>query len=276
MKKDYVQIIDDICEFSLDILVKFHRQVQNIVVTMQRQIAEKEIENVETRINNFNVIEAQLPVAVASLEKLQQDLEKMGKKFLIVSQEQMEITKIAQNFIAILDKLLAAGDWQQSPFLCVQRNHVIALKDRLDVIGDGVFGTGNVKEVTAVAGEKDYVEVSIVLYQVDGSDMVAWFDAIGTIGKYLAAKSVYMQEKHAQEFIRSKVEHMERNGYVVVKVKKTDCVPLEGKADQFGNQIFTIRDGVINLEHIVEFVHANAKRYKIHNGKLVLAAENLA
>ena len=192
-------------------------------------------------------------------------------------EERQNVFELSKQLRDILDDVLATGDWQSSLFLKTAATRLRELRGK----SDQLFNRGNV--VTEAVRTQDSsrktappgcLQVFILLYQVDGANLQGWCRNIKTLADYSVTRPVYKDEGHAKESIRSKTATVDRNGYVVVNVKKNDLDETgQQQVDQFGHPLFVLKQGVIKLENIVEFVHSNKRRYALGDNDLVYLGE---
>lgn len=184
-----------------------------------------------------------------------------------------ELPKIISKVKKIFSDVLAVGDWESSIFLKNSAVKIRELQNRVEEIAQGKIA----KNQVAAAGKVDrqgelaqgMMKVFVLLYQVDGTNIGGWYKTIKSLQEYNVTRPVYKDESYAEEFIRSKVSNVERNGYVAVYVNEKDLYET-GTADRLGHQLFTLRENAIVLGNVVEFVHANKNRYKMGEDELVL------
>ena len=188
-------------------------------------------------------------------------------------------TEIARKVKEIIENVLAAGNWENSIFLKASGTKLQKLRneaERLFLLGE------ESKNVKAVANKNieirtvppGHSQVFILLYQVDGTNLQGWYRNIKTLTDYSVTRPAYKNENHAKEAINAKSSGVERNGYAVVNVKDESFYSAEQPpVDALGHQLFVLKENSINLENIVEFVHANKKHYSISDDELVLLNE---
>lgn len=191
-----------------------------------------------------------------------------------MGQDLLKYIEIAKKLKDIIDGVIATGDWGQSFFL---KNSVGKLQELSNKAAQ-LFSSEKqntdandnaiVEKRTILPG---YSQVFILLYQVNGADLDGWYRTVKTLIEYSVTRPVYKNEEHVKEFIRAKASGVEHNGYAVVNIKDSDFYSNEQVSiDSLGHQLFALKENAVKLENIVEFVHANTKRYVISNDKLVL------
>lgn len=188
---------------------------------------------------------------------------------------QQVVADFSKKLKEILNDVLAIGDWNSSVFLktsALKLNDIICKAEKLsgnvEVLDENI-GSNQRSSNEQVLGVS---RVFVLLYQVDGSNLQGWYSNIKTLLEYGVSKSVYQDENYAKELVRSKTLNIERNGYVIVDVKDDDFYQTD-KLDAFGHQLFALRENAIKLEKVIEFIHANKKRYVIRNNELVLLGD---
>jgi intracellular multiplication protein IcmQ len=186
--------------------------------------------------------------------------------------------EIAKQLREIIENILNASDWKASIFFkqsSTKLRNLLIESDRLCKIFAAQKTTTaqknginkNIKQEIQFG----FIQVYVLLYQTNGDNLDAWYENIKSLTSYSANKSVYKNQNHIEEFIRSKKSNMTCNGYVVVNVKNSDFYNIETPAfDIYNHELVVLKEAAIKLENIVEFVLANKQRYIIENSKLVL------
>ncbi|GAG15177.1 unnamed protein product, partial [marine sediment metagenome] len=115
-----------------------------------------------------------------------------------------------------------------------------------------------------------YIKVYISLYQAQGSNLAIWQNMLKSLAQYSVTRPVYADEAHIRELVRSKPDP-DKQAYAVVAIKEDDIMHLTKPAvDQFGHELLTLKEGAVQLDNIIEFVHANQKHYLFRNNILIL------
>lgn len=193
------------------------------------------------------------------------------------NKEQQELVEIGEKLVKLLDGLLSVGDWQSSSFLRLSLAKIESLRDKAEKICGRGGEAQDVVSEAVVEGKKEvpegYRRVFVLLYQVEGGSLLNWFSVIKSLTEYSINRPVYEDENHLQEVIRSKVSGSESNGYVIVDVKEGDLFRNPEQLDTFGHQLSTLKEKAVDMEHIVEFIHANRKRYVVREKGLEFLGE---
>ena len=191
-------------------------------------------------------------------------------------EEQKKVFELSEQLRDILDTILAPGDWQSSLFLKAASTKLKVLREK----SDELFKSGNVtaevatsKDTSRKAAAPGYVQVFILLYQVDGANLQGWYRTIKTLTEYNVTRPVYKEEDHAKEFIRSKTAGIDRNGYAVVNVKDSNFTEVGQQMDQFNHPLFALKQAAVELQNVVEFVHGNKMRYAVRDNELSYLGE---
>lgn len=171
--------------------------------------------------------------------------------------------------ISILDELLNNNDWESSLLLRTAKKHLNALKDEAKQITDS-FKISEQHEDVVSSLKEGHIKVYISLYQTEGTKLKIWHDMLKSLSEHSVSRPVYKDEEQVRTAIRSKPD-MQRHAYVVVAIPENGIIHFEKPAvDRLGQELLTLKDGVIETRNIIEFVHANEKRYKFRNDMLVL------
>lgn len=175
-----------------------------------------------------------------------------------------------------LDELLSKEEWEKSLMLKATYKRLKNLREQAQALLEEHEYAQQPQQQSKEQLNEDETYIYIFLFQATGRNMSKWEDMIRTIPKYLLSRPVYAEEKAVRDRIKDRGDRKEE-GYVKAKVKKDHIVSsYAGRAeeDHLGNELVTIRESSISLDSIVEFVHANSKRYKFVDGKLVAKDED--
>lgn len=184
-----------------------------------------------------------------------------------MSEDSLRI-EVAKKLAELLDGLLATGDWQSSLFLRVASKRIQILLDEakslVELSNPEQSLTKKVKD-----SAHGYIPVYISLYQVVGNNLQNWQYALRLLSEHNTSRPTYRNEQFVRELIDSKPDG-KRHGYAIVHVKEDDIYTFEEQPrDSLGHEMLVLKEGVIKLENIIGFVHANKKRYAFVNNMLV-------
>ncbi len=181
-------------------------------------------------------------------------------------------SEAAVRLVNILDDLLKNKEWEATLLLRTAKKRLLNLREEAQQIVNDLNVISTPKEPSQVIApiKEGYIKVYIALYQTQGSNLKIWHDMLKSLAKYSITRPVYDNEEYVRELIRSKPD-MQRHGYAVVAVKENGIIE-SGKVhlDQFNHKLLTLQEGAVTLENIIEFVHANEKRYIIRGDTLIL------
>jgi intracellular multiplication protein IcmQ len=213
------------------------------------------------------------------------------KKTLLdaVKQENVNFSEIAESFYAgpaqtdadhlatlndlieMVDRLLEAGDWDDSLFLHNTVKPLKVLREQaqqtIDFIQYGNQQASN--EVLSLATDMTMVYIS--LYQGQGDDLQRWEMQLRSLPRYILGRPIYETEEGVQKLIRLKtVKTCE--AYVKVAIAKSatqqDGLVLK-RTDRHGTALVNLMPGAVKTQNILEFV-CQGKRYYWREGKLSL------
>jgi Dot/Icm secretion system protein IcmQ len=180
--------------------------------------------------------------------------------------------EIGKKLVKILDDLLTTGNWNVSLFLQNASKKLRLIRDETQKLISKSNRSAQ-KEIEAEIASGDKVKVYVSLYQVEGGSLANWQQTLRSLTDHNVSRPTYLNEQHVKELIRSKA-FSDRHGYVVVQIKKSDIYQLEhNPVDTFGHEMLILKEDSINMENILEFIHANKKRYSFKDGKLIYLAE---
>lgn len=184
----------------------------------------------------------------------------------------------AKQLREIIDNILNAGNWDDSIFLkqtSAKLRNLLFEADRLcKIFALQQVATTNKNSISRTVKTEipsGYTQAYVLLYQIDGNNLAAWYENIKSLTNYSANKSIYKNKNHIEEFIRSKSNNITHSGYVVVNIKSNDFYNIEAPSlDIYNHELLILKENAIKLENIVEFVLANKQHYIIENSELVL------
>lgn len=177
----------------------------------------------------------------------------------------------ASKFVRLVDNLLAHPVWERSLFLRNIKKRLTALRSDAQTMLDAAGESQNaISSKTRQSLPPGFVEIYIMLYQADGRNLPGWRNTLNTLADYSISKSIYLNEDHVREFIRSRYDP-QKYGYAAVRVSKEKIIqPIPPKLDPLEHELITLRENSVNLTNLTKFIHGNIKEYILRNGELVL------
>ena len=226
----------------------------------------------------ITISSAEKAKAVAIRRQLLVDIEQENAAFVQKLEEfskdntkaREDYINLAKSVVTSVDNILGRADYEESLFL---RNAIRPLKRIREQAADLLEQCDKQQESeghkTPIL-EKDMAPVYIHLFQSQGHDLESWAQLLRSLGRYVLGRPVYKQEDDVKSVIRAKMSS-EQEGYVKVAVPAS-LLEISDKAsprsDRFGNALVTLPAGIIDTQHILEFVHGN-KRYHFVKGGLI-------
>jgi len=176
--------------------------------------------------------------------------------------------QFCRDVIQSIDRVLSAGDWEQSLSLRNAIKPIRELRTRAAEMLARVTGEISAEQYQVeIAEDAELIYVS--LFQVHGSDLSQWELQLRSLPRYMIGRPVYKDESHVQTVIRSKVNG-DNDAYVVLAVPPGALQQhAVKKTDKHGNELVQLKQGQLLLQHIVEFVHMGC-RYHFIDNKLVV------
>lgn len=186
--------------------------------------------------------------------------------------------EIAKQLKRIIEDILGAADWESSFFLkqaAAKLRTLLIEADRLcqvfaeyKTIAVRQHDLSRQSQAEILPG---FTRVYVLLYQVNGNDLAAWYENIKSLTHYSANRSIYKNQSYAEELMRTKTGNLACHGYVVVDVHNSDFYELGAPAlDLYDHELVALKADAIKLEYVVELVLANKQHYIIQDHELVL------
>ena len=173
-----------------------------------------------------------------------------------------------------LERLMAAGTWQESNFLKV-------IGRKLHEIHKGLVQEINELEpdqtktmahlANRVAARLGKQEVFVGLYSLDGYNISVWERLLANLPKNMVSRPVYAAEEQIKAMIVTK-EKKENEAYISIYIGKQDIlnVGMEKPAhDKLGQPLLTLKDNAIQVDRMNIFCHLSRK-YTYSAGRLTL------
>lgn len=182
--------------------------------------------------------------------------------------ENINTAEIKQNVINKFDHVLENGDWESSLFFKTIGKRLQELRAEAVAVFGMTEKQGHEAQVStdSISVADDETLVYISLYQADGKNMQKWQTAIKALKGSNICRPTYPEKAHLEEMIRHKADP-QKEAYVIARVKKEDLLPSpeKGLQDRFGHALVTLREGVLTVENMVEFVHEGT-HYRLDEG----------
>ncbi len=173
--------------------------------------------------------------------------------------------------IAIVDRVLAAGDWEESLFL---RNSVKPLKKMRDeaiALKEQLVGEKNEIQIATPAIKENMQAIYVSLFQNGGDSIKKWEMQLRSIDRYLLGRPVYLSEENVRKMIRRKLVQTSE-AFLVMAVNQAHIIDdgfIAPRVDRNESPLAKIAEGGLKAENIIEFVHQD-NRYHFLNGRLIL------
>jgi Dot/Icm secretion system protein IcmQ len=187
--------------------------------------------------------------------------------------------EVKDQLLAAIDQAIEKGDWIGSHFLMnilkqLQDLRTYVLHELSEEPSAAPGSNHNLpqKQLDLAEEKEGYVRVYVSLYQSESDSLDRWFSTIKMLTGYGVSRPVYATEEEIQHVMRER--RSPHDAYVSLWVKKTDIIPSYSGSpvkDRWGYTLLTLKEGSIQLQNIILFMHSG-RRYYLTNRGLVLAA----
>ena len=216
------------------------------------------------------------------IDKNSDDLEGKNETPSQVHGEDSIKNDVFHSTIKTINKLrtfLEEGIWEKSFLLKHKKKKITSAIDELEEsmadLNHQVINVDNIieqKKASHKIPEGD-VLVYITLYQASGKDLMMWQITCNAISTCGFGRPIYLEEKNAMQWVKSKGEKT-CDGYVIVHVPKEAVIDLDKDEtemlDSLNNKLVHIKPGYLGPDKIVKFVHFNQSKYYFIDGKLIV------
>lgn len=206
------------------------------------------------------------------LQKEKSQLVVMAQDFYQKQRSDASCLALANDIIETVDRILAAGDWDDSLFL---RSTVKPLKqireDAMVVREELIAREENDGELPEPIVADNAQRLYLSLYQADGHDLKKWAAQLSSIASYMVGRPIYAMEQDVQSALRQKLSQASE-AYAVVSIDSTHIIKNDFasvRKDRWGHELVNIEAGSLTSASIIEFVH-DGRRYHFRQGQLVL------
>jgi len=183
-----------------------------------------------------------------------------------------EYQQYFKEMLTIIDRILAAGDWEVSLFLRNTVKPLKKVKEEIVALQSQFENKLEEEDIAPLSISEGKQLIYLLLYQADGNNLKKWEQLIRTLPRYVQGRPIYESEEHVKKSIRSKLD-TSTEAYAVILIDKKNVLPITSgvisSSDRLEQPLVTLRENTVALENILEFVHLN-KRYRFQRGKLVL------
>ncbi|HLD16991.1 MAG TPA: Dot/Icm secretion system protein IcmQ [Coxiellaceae bacterium] len=205
------------------------------------------------------------------LQREEEVLDQLSHEFYNSPRKDNELSqKVSTGILTIINRILEAGDWDTSLFL---RNTIKPIRKLKEEILAATAATGSDQAAKNPLEQlrESQQAVYISLYLAGGHDLKSWERLLKNLPRYVQGRPVYEKEESVQRLIRSKADPS-ADSYVVVAIRKQDILAPSSYTgtvvDRLDQPLLTLKEGAIQAEGIVEFVHLG-QRYRFDRGRLI-------
>jgi Dot/Icm secretion system protein IcmQ len=187
------------------------------------------------------------------------------------NEQALEDTK---QIVDILDNLLKHDYWESSFYLKVAKKRLNDIREDARAYLHTLDKDIEQKQMQEIAIPPGCIKAFISVYQSEGNSLKQWLVTLKSLIKHSVTRPVYRREQDVREIIRNKPDPT-RLGYAVIIVNEKDILPLaKAPTDKIGHELIMLKENAIKVENIIEFVHANEKKYTIKNNVLIPKEES--
>lgn len=180
--------------------------------------------------------------------------------------------KQALEILHALDEAIEDGPWEQSNFLRVMGKNLRDIRDKYaKLLGDlhevNESGKEQIQQANLLPGQ---CEIFISLYSLDGNNINSWERIIANLPKHVTSRPIYGNEQDVQHMIKSK-DNKINEAYITFIIDQADILVLPADKvprDKFGKSLITLKDRILRLENIKQFVHYSGV-YQYTRGRLL-------
>ncbi len=206
-------------------------------------------------------------------------LEKEKDKFVTIAQafyqkQRSDASALAltKDIIETVDRVLAAGDWDDSLFLRSTIKPLKQIREEAMAVRDELIAR-DIKEDDIQEPElaDDVIKLYVSLYQADGHDLKKWAAQLSSITSYMVGRPIYNKEQDIQSVMRQKLSQTSE-AYAVIGIEAKKIITNEfsrGREDRWGHELVNVESGAVTPDNVVEFVHAG-RRYHFRKQQLIL------
>lgn len=180
---------------------------------------------------------------------------------------------LSRRLVSILGELKNQESWDKSLFLKNAKRRIDELYQEAEELmrSTDIDNGGGIKASKQLA--PGVIKVYISLYQSDSNNLQSWLHTVRTLALYNVTRPTYSSEQQVREMVSSKAD-IQRHGYVEVLINQSDIIPIDPlPVDSLGHELLILKEGAVQLNNIVRFVHGNKKYYSIHSSGLVYEGE---
>jgi intracellular multiplication protein IcmQ len=175
-----------------------------------------------------------------------------------------------EEVITAFDRLLAAGDWNNSLFLRNAIKPLKNLREQACQLREQLLGHVKSEAIVAPVLAPEMMKVYIAIFQYKAHNSKDWEAQLRSLPQYILGRPIYRDESAVQQALRAK-QVQTSDAYVCVGIPEAaiqtgEFHPLQ--IDKQGNSLLQLVSGSVKSENILEFVYQNGRYYFI-DGKLV-------
>jgi len=222
----------------------------------------------QQRVDTPNQVSASRQNVLSVLQQEEKILTRLLKEFYKKPRSTESCLTCAKAIVALLDRVFAAGDWDESLFLRNTAKPLRKIYSEAQEVINQLQGNHVATFCLSDIGEDETI-LYVSLFQSQGMDLRRWELQLSSIDRYLLGRPIYFEKEDVERAIRIKAIQT-AEAYCALAVKKewilNDAL-RPPRLDRNGRPLVNIKPGKICADHIREFVH-QGKRYYFVDGRL--------
>ena len=169
--------------------------------------------------------------------------------------------------INTIDRIMAAGDWEDSLFLNNTVKPLRELRAQALEIQKKLQSEEEVRQGKRRALEHNQTLLYVALYQAGDVSMDMWALALRNLPRSVQGRPVYAHEEQAAKAIRNKHNPVHL-AYAIIAVDQTDVLEsIKTVEDRIGLPLVQLKERAVKANNILELVYMG-ERYAFSKGQL--------
>ncbi|MAH61228.1 MAG: hypothetical protein CMF42_02950 [Legionellales bacterium] len=175
--------------------------------------------------------------------------------------------KIYQDLLKLKDR----KGWQMSNVMKVYyKRYLKVLEKSRELYEAGQEYISQKVDVKVMKNRPGYTKLYVVLYQVEGDNLLRWEIVLKSISTVSSGRPVFDDEAAARQATTTNANP--KTGYVAIWVDDMNIIQQPDEMalkDMNGNKIITIKQNALSTSNILYFVHGLNVTYDYTNNKLI-------
>ncbi len=179
--------------------------------------------------------------------------------------------KKLHHYLSRINDVLQNYEWGDSGIIRLCHKKLVSIRDQIQHHLNFESEKAAEDKANVVNNFSNLVPVYIVLFQLDGQNIMQWEKQLGSLKEYCAGRPIYREKKDALSCIAQKANKKKE---ACIRLYVAEAMILKQAPglrpyDRWGVELLTLGATAFDVSRVDAFIHGGDDYYDVKNGRLI-------